>query len=284
MALIQGYSVWYSSGREVFHALLGSFIESRGLSVLIPWVIVILNVVITMLNSIYEYRREITTLSAVGLNPSDIMGLFVAEAAVIGVVGGGVGYLLGIGNYKLMSMLSIVVEVRPKVSALWSLASVLVSVSAVLVGAFVALRSSVVTTPSMLRRWRLGEAPQIGKPWVFSIPFRLREEELDSLFDYVATRFRGYLRGRGVDEDVGEIRYSEDESLEASTRRIHFNYVLGQRSNIGSFPFQLVAKKGKDEETYSFEVICKGVGENVKETVSFVRMSMIEWSANQARN
>jgi len=284
LALEQGLSVWYSQGNSVYEVVVGSFLEEKGSSIFVPWLIVILNVVMTMLNSIFEYRKEIATLSAVGLNPSDIIGLFIAEAAVIGVVGGGVGYLLGVSNYKLMSMLSIVVEVRPKVSAVWSFASVLVSISAVLVGAFVALHSSVVITPSMLRRWKVEKEPPMGEPWVFDLPFRLRKEELDSLFDYLTKRFRTYLLRMGIDENIGGIRYSEDENQDISTRRVHFNYRLAQKSRIGSFPFQLVAKKGRGEETFSFEVVCRGGSEEtIKETVSFVRMSMIEWSANQTR-
>jgi ABC-type lipoprotein release transport system permease subunit len=283
LALKHGVSIYYSTGQKIYEAVVGSLFEERGSFIFIPWLIVILNVVVTMLNSIFEYRKEIKTLSAVGLSPSDIIELFIAEAAVIGIAGGGIGYLLGIGNYKLMSMLSIIVEVRFKVSAVWSFASILLSVSTVLVGAFVALRYSIVITPSMLRRWKVGTSPPIGKPWTFSIPFRVREKELASLFDHVVTKFRNYIINEGIDEKTGEIKYFSKETDEANIRTIHFKYFLGS-ALARFFPFQLVATKNKNEDTYSFDVICKGGEENVKETVNFIRRSIMEWSAIQMRN
>jgi ABC-type lipoprotein release transport system permease subunit len=284
LALEQGFSIWYSDGTGLYEAAVTSFFEERGALIFIPWIIVILNVLMTMLNSIFEYRKEVSTLSAIGLNPTDITGLFIAEATVIGVLGGGLGYLLGISNYKVMSMLSIIVEVRPKISAVWSFASLLISVSAVLVGVLVALKFSVDITPSMLRRWTIGKTPAMGTSWIVNVPFRVQADKVDSLFEYVTKRFRQHLLLRDINEEEGQIRFSSEEALDASTRIIYFNYLLGNRSNVGSLPFQLVAKKGANEDTYSFEVVCKGAEKTVKDTVSFLRMAIIEWSSDQNRS
>lgn len=284
LALEQGFSIWYSEETGLYEAAIASFFEERGAFIFIPWIIVILNVLMTMLNSIFEYRKEVSTLSAIGLNPTDITGLFIAEAAVIGFLGGGLGYLMGISNYKVMSMLSIIVEVRPKISAVWSFASILISISAVLVGALAALKYSVDITPSTLRRWSIEEPHEMGTPWVFEVPFRVQADRLDSLFEYVTARFRRHLLMRSINEDEGQIRFSSEDAPDASTRIIDFHYLLGNRSNVGSLPFQLVAKKGTNEGTYSFEVICKGAEDTVKDTVSFIRMAIIEWSSDQNRN
>ncbi len=284
VALEQGLAVWYSDGSGLYKAAVAPFFEERGAFIFIPWIIVVLNVLMTMLNSIFEYRREVATLSAIGLNPSDITGLFIAEAAVIGFVGGGLGYLLGLSNYKTMALLALVVEVRPKVSAVWSVAALLISVSAVLVGALAALKYSVDITPSMLRRWKVGEAPAMGTSWVFSIPFRVQADRVDDLFEHVATRFRRHLQTRSISPDEGQIRFSREDTPEATTRIMDFHYLLGFRSNVGSLPFQLMAKKGAQEATYSFEVVCKGAEDTVKDTVSFIRMAIIEWSSEQTRD
>jgi len=199
-------------------------------------------------------------------------------------VGGGLGYLLGLSNYKTMALLALVVEVRPKVSAVWSVAALLISVSAVLVGALAALKYSVDITPSMLRRWKVGEAPAMGTSWVFSIPFRVQADRVDDLFEHVATRFRQHLQTRSISPDEGQIRFSREDTPEATTRIMDFHYLLGFRSNVGSLPFQLMAKKGAQETTYSFEVVCKGAEETVKDTVSFIRMAIIEWSSEQTRD
>ncbi|MBN1813948.1 MAG: FtsX-like permease family protein, partial [Anaerolineae bacterium] len=54
-----------------------------------------------MVMAVYERTREIGILKAVGASPGDIRRLFVAEASLIGLVGGVVGtvvgWLLGLG-------------------------------------------------------------------------------------------------------------------------------------------------------------------------------------------
>ncbi len=277
IALEQGLLVWYSAGRQNYEVVVGSYIETKGLAILIPWIIIILNVIITMLNSIYEQRKEISILSSIGLNPSHIVGLFIAEAAVIGVVGGGVGYLLGLGSYKLMSILSIVIEVRTKVSAAWSLISVSVSLAAVLAGALVAIRSSVVITPSMMRRWTVEGATNIGGPWTFQMPLRLREGELDSLFNYVTSRT---CQQYNIVLGTNDVKWFEETKDEIKTRGIRFPYMPGLTSK-DIVSFSLVASRGKNEDIYSLKMVCGAGNEDVvNKTASFLRMVLIEWSSS----
>jgi len=60
----------------------------------------------TMVMAVYERTREIGILKAIGASPGDIRGLFMAEAAFIGLVGGIVGtiggWLLGLGLNRLI--------------------------------------------------------------------------------------------------------------------------------------------------------------------------------------
>ncbi len=215
------------------------------------------------------------------MNPTDIIGLFIAEAAVIGILGGGLGYLAGISNYKVLASLSIVIEVRPKISVLWSFASITLSIAAVLVGALVALRSSVVITPSLLRRWGVEkDVHRMGDPWIIDIPFKVMDTEVENLFEYVTARYHRYLKSIGTDPSVGKIRRYGSETADAITKTLDFHYLLGSAmgSRVGSFPFQLVASKAVADEAFTFQVICKGGEDNTEDTVSFLRMSIIEWS------
>ncbi len=174
LALQRGYETWSVSGTSVVYAALGSYLEGKGLPLVIPWAIVVLNVVVTMLNSLFERKREISILSSVGLNPAEISSIFVAEASITGFIAGGLGYLAGLAFYKLMPMLGLTLEVHQKVSAVWSLAAIGISISAVLVGAFAALRSSVVITPSLTRKWKMNEGDGgFDKPWSIPVPVKL---------------------------------------------------------------------------------------------------------------
>jgi hypothetical protein len=85
-----------------------------------------------------------------------------------------------------MSVLSADIVVREKVSFVWCLASLSVSVSAVLIGGLVALRSSVKIAPSRMRRWT-EEGIRVTGTGEFEslIPVRLHQRELVPLFNHV---------------------------------------------------------------------------------------------------
>jgi len=280
IALERDYWVWTAAEGHITRLGLMTYLEAKGVSVFIPWSIVILNVVFTMVNAIYERRGELVILSSVGLNPTHITALFVAEALIVGVIGGGMGYLLGLSLYQLMPLLSIGVFVRQKISAVWCLASLGIAMTAVLVGAFVALKTSVDITPSTLRRWTMGASHETGTPWVFDVPFRVQADRLDSLFENIATRFRRYLVSQSINVDAGRLEFSSEVTPDESIRTIHFKYLLGETAKIGALPFQLVAKKRTGEGVYTFEVVLKGARETVTDTVNFIRRAIMEWSSH----
>ena len=66
-----------------------------GLFVLIIAVVGCVSIANYMFANVFERRREIGTLMALGARPSFVMGVFLLKAAVLGVAGGIVGYLLG---------------------------------------------------------------------------------------------------------------------------------------------------------------------------------------------
>jgi len=85
-----------SDGREVllFASVAGSKLSAAG-QVIVPIVLGFLMVLGTMLGSVYERKREIFVYNSVGLSPSHVAWLFLAESSVYAVVGASLGYLLG---------------------------------------------------------------------------------------------------------------------------------------------------------------------------------------------
>lgn len=191
LALERGYWAWSASDDGVVFSRLGSYTEGRGFPLVVPWCIVVLNVVVTMTNSMYDRRKEISILSSVGLNPAHIATIFVAEALIMGLIGGGIGYLGGMSLYRGMDLLGAGLEVEQKISALWSVASLGVAMVTILMAALVALKSSVVITPSLQRRWRMEEEPTnlIG-PWEIRIPVKLLNSEVDAFTRFVLRSLR----------------------------------------------------------------------------------------------
>jgi len=283
IALERGLVAAYSSGTEVYQIGVGSYLEVKGSSIVLPWVIVVLSIITTTLNSVHEQKKEIAIFSSIGLNPSHIINMFAAEAVITGLIGGSLGYLLGLGSYKIMSVLSIVPEVHAKVSALWSVATISISTITVLVGALVALRSSVIITPSLARRWYL-DPRQDGVPdsvnSASQIPVQIREGDLNSMFDYVITKFKSHITSQGADLGRGNIKQSIETIEDVDIIRVKLNYVLGQQFKLGGHPFEFIAKKQRGEQVYHLEVICKSDDETVRNTTTFIRSTLIEWSAS----
>ncbi len=278
-ALNRGFRVWASSPEGVCLAELTDYFQGKGLPILVPWLIVALNVVVTMLNSYYERRHDISIYSSVGMNPSHISGVFLAEAAVIGVVAGCLGYMLGLGAYKFIYLVTPTLQVKQKVSAYWSLAAIGMSLSAVLMGGVVAVRNSTVITPSMRRRWRT-EREGAGEPYRVPVPVHVYEEEVE--------RFVGFLEGElrvlqgGSELATRMIRVTET----AEPRRwvITFNYgtVNATMSDIYTKNTLTVTRGG--DGTHHATLLCEGNEEGVRATGSLMRRIVLDWGLERARD
>ncbi len=272
LALERGYETWSASPTGVAYAALGNYLEGEGLPLVIPWAIVVLNVVVTMLNSLFERRREISILSSVGLNPAEISSIFVAEASITGFIAGGLGYLAGLAFYRLMPLLGLALEVQQKVSSVWTLAAIGISISAVLVGAFAALRSSVVITPSLTRKWRLEEGEGgLDKPWVVPVPIRLEAEEVEGFVAYLEERLRA-LEG-------DQVRLTTRIRVESrgDARVVSFIYKSYQ-STTGNFYTKNSVFVEPGEEGYKVRLESAGGQDWAHETGSLIRRIAMEWS------
>jgi ABC-type lipoprotein release transport system permease subunit len=275
LALERGYLTWASSPEGISFAHLGSYLEGKGIPLVVPWVIVVLNVVVTMLNSMYERRREVHILSSVGLNPAHIAGIFVAESSIIGVVGGGVGYLVGLSLYRGMAMAQMGLEVHQKISALWSLAAIGVSMTAVFMGALLALKSSVVITPSLTRRWRIeNDRGDFTEPWEISVPVKLSPSEVDGFIDFMVGALRD-LEDNQI-RRTSSIKVSRDAGGVATT--IEFIYKSTQ-SIAENFYTRNAVLLERGTENVSVRLKSHGEQSWAHTTGSLVRQIAIRWSA-----
>ncbi len=268
MALERGFKAYASTGGAIYLYQLASYLEGRGLPLLIPWVILLLNIASITLSALRERRWEVSILSAIGLNPTQISTVFLVEAAIWGFVGGGLGHLIGLTLYRLLSLLGIPLSVYQKVSALWCLASLALSSSVALVGAAVALKASVVFTPSLMRRWRpRGEE----ETWVIPIPIRLRPGEESEFVDYVASRLHA-LRG-GLVKKTSLIRIHQlDGAYE-----IEFIY-----KSAGQALDSFYTRNRLRVEDGSVTLTSMGAESWVYEVGSLLRKIAVEWASERA--
>jgi len=278
IALERGYMAWSTSSEGVHLATLGSFFEGKGMPLLVPWAIVVLNVVITMLNSMYERREEISILSSVGLNPAQIAAVFMSEAAIVGFTAGGLGYLSGLGVYRALSFFGLALEVRQKVSAFWSLASIGIAMTAVLMGAYAALRSSIVITPSLMRRWRMDKrSVKYSEAYEMVIPVRFIPEEMGEYTDYMLNALR-----RLETHPTRCTSWIKTKDLPDRGMRIDFVYKTpGTLAENFYTKNTLLIERVPDEVEMS--VVLKSMGDREWAYVvgSLVRMISMRWSTTQ---
>lgn len=100
---------WQEANRPLFTALA---VERRIGVIIIALIILIaaLNITTTLILIVMERRRDIAILNTMGATPGSIMGIFVMEGAIVGVLGAVAGVILGtiailIANrYQLISL------------------------------------------------------------------------------------------------------------------------------------------------------------------------------------
>ena len=274
LALERGYLAYSSTDESFSFYRLGNYFEGKGASLIIPWMIVVLNVVVTMLNSMFERRKEIEILSSIGLNPAQVSAIFIAEATITAFIAGGLGYLAGLGVYKGLAYLNIGLQVHQKVSAVWSLASIGLAISAVLTGAYAALRNSTVITPSLMRRWQIDKSSGgFDKPWKLRIPVILEPEEIDLYLEFMEKRLQR-LTHHPI-EITSRIKFNKDE------RRITFIYRSVQASTGTLYTKNEIKIVRSDESEYTVEMDSIGDPSYVHVVGSIVRRITMDYTATK---
>jgi putative ABC transport system permease protein len=108
-----------------------------------------IGIINTMTVSVSERTKEIGTMKAIGAKKTDILQIFLAEAAYSGLIGGflgaGLGFVLGIfvGNY-----IGLPIGIS---SSLWSGVIIFALIVSLLAGAWPALRASNMDPVNALR-------------------------------------------------------------------------------------------------------------------------------------
>lgn len=102
----QGYSAF--SLKQVVDQIDQGFGVFRGILAGIGGVALLvaaIGIANTMIMAVLERTREIGIMKAVGAAPSDIRMLFLAEAGLVGIIGGALGLALGLGGGKVIEEL-----------------------------------------------------------------------------------------------------------------------------------------------------------------------------------
>jgi hypothetical protein len=173
-------------------------------NLLIPILIAALIVLNTMLGSVYERTKEIGIYSSLGLAPSHVSMLFLAEAAVFANMGAIVGYLVGQTLARVLYLTGATGGLELNYSSMSAVGVTIVIVIVVLLSTlYPSRRAADIASPGIERRWSL-PAPR-GDLMDVLLPFTVTGRDalgvsafLKEFFD----EYVGYAGGEFLAEDV----------------------------------------------------------------------------------
>jgi hypothetical protein len=200
-----GFNLYAGLGDKIEkYSAIGRTSISGMSDMVVPILIAAFIVLNTMLGAVYERVKEIHILSSIGLAPSHIAMLFIAESFVYAILGAIFGYLVGQGTAKLVTVLHLLPGLYLNYSSVSAVASTSVVIGVVLLSTlYPARKASEVATPAIERSWQLPE-PE-GDSWDIPMPFAVTGEQATAMTRFMMEWFEAYEEysiGDFVTQDV----------------------------------------------------------------------------------
>ncbi len=154
-------------------------------NIIIPLVISMLIVLNTMIGSVYERKREIGVYTAVGLAPSHVAFLFIAESLAFAVMSVVLGYLVAQVSAGLLAGTSVWGGMTANYSSLAGVAAMVLVILVVLISVIYPSKVAAdIAIPDVNRSWALPEP--VNDTLKAKLPFlmRIREQECAAGFLY----------------------------------------------------------------------------------------------------
>ena len=181
-------------GRVVAYSSIGATQISGAGQLLIPVLVAALIVLNTMMGAVYERAREISVYSVVGLAPSHISLLFLAESTVFATFGAVTGYVLGQISYMFMLEYDLLGGLTLNYSSLSAVWATLIVIGTVYLSTLYPARMAAnMAVPDVTRQWKFPD-PE-GDNWSFDFPFTVGGAEVPSMYVYLKTVFDAYGEG-----------------------------------------------------------------------------------------
>ena len=153
-------------------------------NIIIPLLISVLIVLNTMISSVYERKGEIAVYTSVGLAPSHVGFLFVAEAMALAVISVVLGYLVAQITAALFSTTPLWAGITVNYSSLAGVAAMGLVIVVVLVSVLYPARVAArIAIPDVNRTFRLPEPA--GNTIQVTLPFLMKYREHESIGGFV---------------------------------------------------------------------------------------------------
>lgn len=160
-------------------------------NIVIPLAIAMLIVLSTMIGAVYERKREIAVYTAVGLAPTHVSFLFIAEALAFAVISAVMGYLLAQTTAGLLSGTAVWKGMTANYSSLAGVAAMGLVILVVLVSVIYPSRVAAnIAIPDVNRSWTLPE-PQ-GNTIKATLPFLMHIREQDCAGGFLLEYYKAH--------------------------------------------------------------------------------------------
>jgi hypothetical protein len=160
-------------------------------NIVIPLIISIFIVLNTMIGSVYERKREIGIYTSVGLAPSHVSFLFIAEAMAFAVISVVLGYLLAQTSAKLFAATPFWAGLTVNYSSLSGVGAMVLVILVVLISVLYPSKvAAEIAIPDVNRTWQMPEAT--GNMLEVTLPFLMQYKEYRSIGGYLYDYFKGH--------------------------------------------------------------------------------------------
>nr|WP_279343515.1 FtsX-like permease family protein [Fundidesulfovibrio terrae] len=160
-------------------------------NIIVPLAIAMLIVLSTMIGAVYERKREIAVYTAVGLAPTHVSFLFIAEALAFAVLSAVMGYLLAQTAAGVLSGTAIWKGMTANYSSLSGVAAMGLVILVVLVSVIYPSRVAAnIAIPDVNRSWTLPE-PQ-GNTIKATLPFLMHIREQDCAGGFLLEYYKAH--------------------------------------------------------------------------------------------
>jgi len=160
-------------------------------NIIIPLMISILIVLNTMISSVYERKREIAVYTSVGLAPTHVGFLFIAEALAFAILSVVLGYILAQSSAGLLAETTLWSGITVNYSSTAGVAAMILVMAVVLLSVmYPAKIATNIAIPDVNRSWSMPEAKH--ETMEITLPFLMRYHENISISGFLYSYFKGH--------------------------------------------------------------------------------------------
>ncbi len=153
-------------------------------NIIIPLLISVLIVLNTMISSVYERKGEIAVYTSVGLAPSHVGFLFVAEAMALAVISVVIGYLVAQVSAAFLSATPLWAGITVNYSSMAGIAAMILVMAVVLISVlYPAKVAARIAIPDVNRTFKL--PPPVDNQIEVTLPFLMKYREHESIGGFV---------------------------------------------------------------------------------------------------